>query len=193
MATVASSLTTPELLSLPGQKSFELVNGNLVEKSVGWRSTVISGELFRRLSNYVVKNSLGLVAPGDASYLFPMEETPQVRRPDVSFVSAAKLLSAELPLAHARFIPDLAVEVISPNDLAAEVFEKVNFYLTAGVRLVWVIDPAARKASVYHPDGRGVIINADDPLDGEEVVPGFRCKLRELLDVKDLLNGPIGE
>ncbi|WP_425616485.1 Uma2 family endonuclease [Anatilimnocola sp. NA78] len=193
MATVASSLTPQELLALPGQESMELVNGKLVEKSVGWLSTVISGELFRRLSNYVVANSLGLVAPGDASYLFPTHDSPQVRRPDVSFVAAAKLLSTELPLAHARFIPDLAVEVISPNDLAEEVSEKVNFYLEVGVRLVWVIDPAARKASVYHPNGRGIIINANDDLEGEDVVPGFRCKLAELLDVKNLLTRPAGE
>jgi Uma2 family endonuclease len=73
------------------------------------------------------------------------------------------------------------VEVLSPGDRPGEVLAKVADWLSAGTRLVWVIDPARRLARVYRQDGTEAIVTAGEGLDGEEVVPGFRCTLDEVL------------
>ena len=76
--------------------------------------------------------------------------------------------------------PDLAVEVISPNDLASEVNEKIDEYLSAGVSLVWVIDPDSKTVSVYRKDGSTARLRESDELSGEDVIPGFSCKVNDI-------------
>ena len=76
--------------------------------------------------------------------------------------------------------PDLAVEVVSPNDLAYDVDSKVEDYLQAGVRLVWVVNPVTRTVRVHHPDGPGATLRADGELTGGDVLPGFHCPIRDL-------------
>jgi Uma2 family endonuclease len=77
--------------------------------------------------------------------------------------------------------PDLAVEVLSPEDSPRDVLDKVGEYLAAGVRLVWVIDPRASRAVSYRslPDVRE--IGPDGVLDGGQLLPGFRYPLSDLL------------
>jgi Uma2 family endonuclease len=105
-----------------------------------------------------------------------------VRSPDVSFVSAARLPAGDLPAGFAEFAPDLAVEVLSPEDREREVLEKVGEYLGGGVRLVWVIDPEKGTAAVFRSltDVRR-IEPGTGALDGEDVVPGFSCPVADLL------------
>ncbi|MBV8128293.1 MAG: Uma2 family endonuclease [Planctomycetaceae bacterium] len=93
---------------------------------------------------------------------------------------AGRLSGGELPKGHVRIPPDLAVEVVSRNDLASELDEKVEDYQKAGVGLVWVIHPESGTASVYRSDGSVSRLHQDDELSGEEVVPGFRCRVRSL-------------
>ena len=81
---------------------------------------------------------------------------------------------------YVRFPPDLAVEVVSSNDLANGIQEKVEDYLGAGVRLVWVIYPETGVAQVLRADGTTARLTRDDSLDGEDVLPGFRCRLGDL-------------
>lgn len=76
--------------------------------------------------------------------------------------------------------PDLAVEVLSPSALASEVRTKVREYLAAGARLVWIVDPESRTASVHRPDGTGRELGEDGTLDGEDLLPGPRIPLAEL-------------
>ena len=76
--------------------------------------------------------------------------------------------------------PDLAVEVTSPTDTVYELEEKVEEYLRAGVRLVWVIHPEVHAIQVIRGDGSGYRLRAGDELSGEEVVPGFRCPVASL-------------
>ncbi|HZT81879.1 MAG TPA: Uma2 family endonuclease, partial [Gemmataceae bacterium] len=79
-----------------------------------------------------------------------------------------------------RVTPDLAVEVVSPNDLACEVEEKLLEYLNANVPLVWVVYPQSRTVHVYHPDGLGRLLREQDELTGENILPGFRFPVRDL-------------
>jgi Uma2 family endonuclease len=74
----------------------------------------------------------------------------------------------------------LVVEVLSPSDVSYEVDRRVQDYLSAGVKLVWVVHPQSRSVHVYRPGGQGVILSERDELDGEQVLPGFRLPVREI-------------
>ncbi len=76
--------------------------------------------------------------------------------------------------------PALAVEVVSPNDLAYEIDKNVEEFFAAGTQLVWVINPVIQTVRVYRLNGPGVILRAEDELTGEDVLPGFRCRVGDL-------------
>lgn len=180
MSTVLAPVTPADLLRMPEGVQFELVGGQLVERNMSHESSWIAGELLRRLANHCEATNAGFAFPADASYQCFPDDPGKVRRPDVSFMRMELVQRHGMPPGHSRVAPDLAVEVVSPNDLAEAVSEKVVEYISAGVRLVWVIDPVTRQVFVHHPDSRGVILSADDELHGENVVPGFRCRVGDL-------------
>jgi Uma2 family endonuclease len=124
---------------------------------------------------------LGWVLPEGTAYQCFPDAPEKVRKPDTSFVSKERIpLDRAFDKGFIRVAPDLAAEVISPNDIAYEVDEKVQAFLRAGTRLVWVINPDARTVQVHRQSDRGVILRESDELTGEEVLPGFRCRVSEL-------------
>lgn len=177
MATTHPS-TDEELLRLPrdGNK-YELVDGEIRVSPAGLRHERVVARLFLRLAQFVEERGLGDVLGSNLLYVLPSGNR---RGPDVSFVAAGRLA----PLAEAVFpelAPDLAVEVLSPGDVPRQVLDKVGEYLEAGVRLVWVIDPAERTAAVYRSTTDVRRLDESDELDGEDVVAGFACVLRDVL------------
>ena len=115
------TLFTPEdLLAMPDGKHYELVDGRLVERNMGAESSWIGGRIFLRLNLFCDEHQLGYVWPADNGYQCFAHAPKLVRRPDVSFIRAGRLPGGELPKGHVRIPPDLAVEVVSPNDLASE-------------------------------------------------------------------------
>src|SRR2546430_633799 len=96
-------------------------------------------------------------------------------------LSADDLLRARIPDKRTALAPDLVVEVLSPDDRAGEVLAKVGDWLSAGCRLVWVVDPERRVARVYRHDGTETIVDETGALDGEDVLPGFSCALATIL------------
>ena len=109
------------------------------------------------------------------------ESGSKVRRPDVSFIRLGRLPNEELPEGHCPVVPDLAVEVTSPRDTHHEVAEKVEEFLSAGVALVWIVNPKTRTVLVYRKDQPTVsFLHEQDELSGEEVLPGFRCPVRDV-------------
>jgi Uma2 family endonuclease len=103
-----------------------------------------------------------------------------VRAPDVAFASYER--HAELPArGYAEFAPELAAEILSPDDRPGEVLKKIGDWLDAGVRLVWAIDPTRREALVYRLDGSVTRIGVSGTFDGEDVLPGFSCPLADVL------------
>ena len=76
--------------------------------------------------------------------------------------------------------PDLAVEVLSPSDRIADALAKIAMYLDAGVRLVWLVDPASQTVTIFRPDAIPTKLDADDTLDGDEVLPGFTLPIAEI-------------
>jgi Uma2 family endonuclease len=178
---MAQTKYTPEaLLSMPDGDHYELVDGELVERPMGFRSSRIGGELFWLLKAHCRQHQLGWVLPSDAGYQCFPDDPGKVRKPDVSFIQAARLAAEDEPEGWASIAPDLAVEVVSPNDLFEAVSIKVREYLAAGVRLVWVIDTATQMVYVYPHDRRGEILTQDDDLSGGDVVEGFHCRVADL-------------
>jgi Uma2 family endonuclease len=184
MSTAAAKTThTPEdLLRMPDADYFELVDGKLVERKMGARSSYVATRICVMLSNHCTGNRLGWVLGDGASYQCFPHAPSTVRKPDTSYIPFGRLPREELPEGHIRIAPALAVEVVSPNDLAYEIDEKVQEFLTAGVALVWVINPATRTVRIHRPDRPGVTLRPDDELTGDEVLPGFRCKVADLFE-----------
>lgn len=176
----ARTITDEELLQLPKDGNrYEVVDGELVVVSpAGLRHELIVMEVGATLRDFVKKHHLGRVPGPDLLYILPGGNR---RGPDASFIAAGRL--AELPpgTVFPQIAPDLAVEVLSSSDRAQRVLDKVGEYLDAGVRIVWVIDPDKRQAAVYRTATDVRYVGADGELDGEDVLPGFRCRLSELL------------
>lgn len=172
--------TAEDLLRLPDSNGYELVDGKLVEKHMGAEPSYIGGRLVRILGAHCESPFLGWVLPADASYQLIPGRPNLVRKPDVSFIRTGRLPNEELPEGHIRLAPDLAVEVVSPNDLYYEVEEKVQEYRAAGVRLLWIIAPPTRTALIRRINGTITEVGEGGELDGEDVVPGFRCLLAAL-------------
>jgi Uma2 family endonuclease len=174
-------LTADELLALNiPDKRAELVRGRLiVREPAGFRHGAVAAELTARLADFVRTNALGVVVAAETGFrLFSDPDT--VRAPDVGFICADHV-PKPLPRGCADIAPDLAVEVLSPDDRAGEVLAKVSDWLRAGCRLVWVVDPDRRLARVYRSDGSEAQVSADSTLDGEEVLPGFNCRVEDLV------------
>jgi Uma2 family endonuclease len=111
---------------------------------------------------------------------FKIDHDPDtVRTPDVAYVGPERLAEARVR-GFPTIAPDLAVEVVSPNDTRAEVREKVADWLRAGVRLVWTLYPASRSATVHEPDAEPRTLQADDTISGDPALPGFTCRVADL-------------
>ena len=172
---------TPEdLLAMPDGDRFELVDGRLLEKDMGLKASWIGGELYRLLGNHCRPNQLGWILPADATYQCFPDAPNMVRKSDVSFIRRGRLPGEKLPEGHCRIAPDLAAEVVSPNDTYYEVEEKIQLYLRAGVRLVWVVNPSTRTVRVHRPDHTLTDLHEQEELSGEDVLPGFRCRVSDL-------------
>src|SRR5687768_7775120 len=139
MATdAAETLYTPDdLLRMTDGPRRELIDGRLVEKPMGARSSLIAVTLAPVLGPFIRSRGLGRLFGSDCGYQIFLNHPNRVRFPDLSFIARGRLPNEEVPGGHVRVAPDLAVEVVSPNDLACDVHEKVAEYLAAGVGVVW--------------------------------------------------------
>ena len=156
----------------------ELIDGVLVEKTTGYYESLIAASIIQFLGRFVETHDLGIVLGADGTLrILPN----QVRIPDVSFISWAKFPNRELPAEPIPAVaPDLAVEVLSPSNTAGEMQRKLHDYFTAGVRLVWYVDPRTKTAKAYTAEDQCVELSEEDSLTGGEVLPGFELPLGEL-------------
>lgn len=172
-----------DLLAMSNGDDYELVVGELVERHMGAESSWIASNLIVLLAVFFRGRVPGHLFTTDCGYQCYSDDPDKVRKPDVSFVRKGRFPQDRIPKGYIRIAPDLAVEVLSPNDLADEVETKVEEYLDAGVRLVWVISPKAETVTVYRADRSAVKLHEADELSGENVLPGFRCKVSDLFVV----------
>ena len=170
-----------ELLAMPDGEHYELVNGVPVERTMSLLSSRVEMAIGRILDAYCVENNLGWVLGPSCGYRCFSWKPEKVRRPDASFIARDRLPSEEhWSEGYVTIPPDLAVEVTSPNDEVYDLEEKVEEYLRAGVRLIWVIHPEVQAIQVLRADGSGLRIRSGGELSGEDVVPGFRCPVASL-------------
>ena len=181
MRTLKKLFTAEELLYLSSTgKRLELVKGKVYEMApAGGRHGYAAINAGTFLNVHVRSNRLGRVFAAETGFIIH-HDPDTVRAPDAAFVSLNRLSADEIPDGYIDLIPDLVVEVVSPNDRRREVREKVEEWLNAGVRLVWVLYPATHTATVYRSLDDIAHLTEGDFLDGEDVVPGFTCRLAEL-------------
>jgi len=178
----ARLVTAEELEKFPDDDyRYELVEGRVIRMSpVGFEHGRIVVQFGALLASHVQKLSLGAVVTEVGFKLASNPDT--VRGPDLAFIQGSKIPSHKLRgFWHGP--PDLVIEVLSPDDRTSEVRAKVEEYLASGVTAVVVIDPDDRAVSVHRPSARTLTLSAaDDVLDLDDVVSGFRCSLREIFD-----------
>ena len=166
-----------EETTLDSEKEYEIVNGQPEEKQMaGARHGGVGTRLSARMCVFVENNNLGGVYGPDTTFKIG----PNERLPDISFVSAARFPADGEPEGIWPFAPDLAVEIISPNDLWEKVHDKIGDYFTAGARQVWLVSPEHKTVTVYHSPLQVTILTQEDELACEEILPGFRCRLSEI-------------
>lgn len=175
-------MTAEQLFALsPRLPRAELIEGELHEMSPSSLDhIIIAGRLISRLGPFVYEHQLGEVGSSEGGFV--IERDPDtVLAPDIVFISHTRLAQIRGPKGFAVGAPDLAVEVLSPDDRPKEVERKAERWISAGVKLVWVINPRTRTATIYRPGVDPITISAADDLTGEDVVPGFRCRLGDIL------------
>lgn len=157
----------------------ELVRGEVVEMP---RPSALHGKIQFRLATwlgrFLMENPLG---EGFTESGFTVERGPDVvRGPDVSFVSAERLEGKAPDQTYLEGAPDLAVEIVSPNDKVVDLDEKIAEYFAAGARAVWVVNPTTERVVAHTSAKLARIYTAEDTLDGGEILPGFELPLAQL-------------
>jgi Uma2 family endonuclease len=174
-----TEVAAPEdLLEREDGARYELIDGKLVERHMGARSSEVAANIIRIIGQYTIERKLGKVFATDCGYQIFASDPKRVRFPDASFIARGHLPEDKTPEGHVRVPPDLAVEVVSPNDTAEEVEAKRVAFLQAGARLFWVVFPESRTVHVYRQGNNNSLALAEgDELSGADVLPGFLCRV----------------
>jgi Uma2 family endonuclease len=182
--TISKKHTPDELLRMPDGDRYELLDGQLVERAMSTWSSYVAGRVYARLDVYCQLKQLGWLFPEGTSYQCFAAKPERVRKPDVSFIRGDRMTPEQARTGgHILIAPDLAIEIISPNDLAYDIAEKVGEFLDAGTELAWAVNPVTRSVAVYQRDGKGSILNEHDEIDGGGVLPGFCCQVAEFFSL----------
>ena len=179
MSTQARLITAEDLWNMPGDERRALVRGELRTMApAGFEHGAVIMRLAKVLATHVDRNKLGVVLGAETGFVLA-RDPDVVRGADISFVSTARLPAPNVAKKFYEGAPDLAVEVTSPGDSIDEVEEKVDDYLNAGTSLIWVVNPRRKTVTIYRPGKKPRILSESDILDGEDVVPGFACKVAD--------------
>ena len=183
VTTLTKLLTADDLLRLDSQGvRGELIRGVLYETMpTGQEHGEIVMNLGAELMNFIKPRRLGRLTGSDAGVW--LERDPDtVREPDIAYISAARLPPGVRVRGYAEVVPDLVVEIVSPNDSPREVNDKAQMWLSYGVDLVWVVQPDTYTVDVYRPGRAVVTLDEQDTLDGLDALPGFTCAVRDIFD-----------
>lgn len=171
----------PELFLSHPDAPYEIEDGQVVElPSMGALAVFVANKLLISLTLFLSGRRLGRAVMEAMFIVDPVRDTR--RQPDVAFVSYDRW-PADRPIPEEgdwEVIPDLAVEVLSPNDATGQVSRKIREYFRYGVRQVWVVNPLERTVAIYTSPVLIKTVSADDELDGGEVLPGFRIPIAPL-------------
>jgi Uma2 family endonuclease len=163
-------------------RTYELIDGVLVEKAVGHYESILAMLIGHRISAYMDAHNVGTIAGADSMMeLFP----GHIRAPDVCVVLWDRYPDGMVPDDPIPLVaPNLVVEVLSRSSTTAEMQRKVHDYFTAGVQLVWLVDPPTRTARAYTAEDRFTEIDEKGSLSGGHVLPGFELLLADVFSVR---------
>jgi Uma2 family endonuclease len=175
MATLSPAIPlTPEDVERASErdgKHYELIDGELKEKIVGAEALFVATRISERLNSALYPQQ-GFAAVELMIYCF--ERPDHGRKPDVAFVRLHRLPDRKIPKGNLRLAPDLAVEVLSPGNTGIELEDKLDEYLAADVSMVWIVNPDRRTIRIYRNDGTTRLFRAQDVIENEPLLPGFR-------------------
>ncbi|MBL8821701.1 MAG: Uma2 family endonuclease [Planctomycetia bacterium] len=159
----------------------ELVNGTLVEKTMGMNESRLAFDLGYFLKHYLMQHDIGFLTAPDG----PFRISPRtIRMPDIAYLSWKHFPHRARDLDKhpvSDVVPELAIEIISKSNTRKEIENKLKEYLSAGVQLVWIIDPRKRTVAVYRADGTSEVLDHKGKLTGEVVLPGFKLEISRFL------------
>ena len=187
VATAERLYTVEEFWTLPEEMTdgCELIDGRLVKKHVWdgegkgmtppmYNHAKIVGRVDRRIGGFADQRSLGDMLPEPTIMVGANQE--RMRRPDLALFVGEPPVAAE---AIYYLVPAFAIEIISPNNTASDMFNKVEEYLAAGVHLVWQLFPERRSVIAFAPD-QTAVFRPGDTVTAEPVLPGFACLVTDL-------------
>jgi len=181
-------ITAEEFAQMPESRGAELIRGRIVwpgtpeEPVNGWLHANIVAGLSAILLNFVIPRKLGQVYSGDPGMIL-RRDPDTTRGPDVAFIRTENVPDVR-PDGFSDVIADLVIEVVSPNDSAADVEGKALRFLDAGVRLVWVVNPIGRTITEYRSRSQVRVHDEGDSVEGYDVLPGFRYAVADIFDVQ---------
>src|SRR5271170_6374515 len=180
-ATSTKQITADQLLKMGDIGRCELIYGELVMMSpAGMEHGFVASRICRYLAEFVEANGLGMVFAAETG--FKVESHPDlVRAPDVSFIRNDRL-PAKLLKGFFNGAPDLAVEVLSPDDTKHEVANKVNMWLAHGTVSVWVAEPDSMTLVIHRTGQKPICLAMDDRLHNEPTLPGFVIPLTKVFN-----------
>ena len=179
---VKTLLSAEAALEMSGLGRWELVKGELIHMTpAGGTHGRLTMNIGAAVHGFVRRHGLGLVFGAETGF-YTGHDPDTVRGADAMFYSNARVEALGDLTGFLRLAPDLAVEVMSPGDTWDEVEEKVAEYLTAGVRLIWIVSPKTKSVHVYRPRQEALRLSREDQLTGEDVLPGFEVTVAELFE-----------
>jgi Uma2 family endonuclease len=181
MATVEKTMTADELFELGDIGRCELIRGELFKMApTGYDHGGVEVNIALALAAFVKAHRLGRVLSGDPGFII-QRDPDTVRAPDVAFVRAER----DPPGGWQKFFPgapDLAVEVLSPDDRIGDVNVKVQDWLKAGSRMIWTVDPQSKTVTVYRNHREATIFTLADTLTTDDLLPGFALPVAEIFE-----------
>lgn len=181
-------MTLAEFLALPDDATLEreLIAGVLKERTMTRRNRFhakTEANIAFLINAWRVEQPepRGDVLSGEAGFILHREPGTSVGI-DVAYVSAEVAASQNDQSSMVEGVPVLAVEVLSPSDTHEDVTEKIDQYLQAGVKLIWIVDPHFQTVTVHRPDAKPDFFTSDDQLTAEPHLPGFRAAVRQFFE-----------
>jgi Uma2 family endonuclease len=179
MASIDHITTADQLFSASHLGRSELVLGELIMMSpAGFEHGRVVTAITRPLANFVYEHSLGVVTGAETGFRIA-SDPDTVRAPDVGFVVRARLPEVKTT-GYFPGPPDLAVEVLSPNDRPQDVAAKVQQWLDTGTQVVWLTDPAAQTVTIHRNNTAPQLLANRETVTAEEVLPGFSLAVGEI-------------
>jgi len=179
MAITKARMTEEEFMRLPDDgRKYELVDGEAKEVPAGHRHDAIGANVIILLGPHA--RGRGILASSQAGFRMACGN---IRSPDVSFTLKERLLDGEPSEGFEGLSPDLCVEIISPSEDKEDMRRKVREYFGSGAQQVWHLFPQAHQLLIYHSPTQSALYEAEDEIDGGELLPGFRCRVAELFEI----------